>query len=328
MSGARLQPVAAAAVALIVGHLAVRSVLAFGGYFYWDDLILVGRAGTQPLLSAGYLLNDHDGHLMPAAFLLGGLITRLAPLVWTWPALSMVVLQLVASLALLRALHVILGWRPVLLIPLCFALFTPLAVPSFAWWAASLNYLPMLAALAWVCGDAVLLVRTGNRRYAVTGVLVYFGGLLFFEKSAVIPFVAFGVAALLHHVGGGRHALRRVWRSGATLWVPTLVLTAGWAVVYVVAVDQQRWSSDLPMTWELLRRSVTHGIVPGLIGGPWQWQRWAPPPRGRPPGTRRCWRAGSRWRRCWPSRCCASGGSRWSGWRRRATRSPARFRST
>ena len=36
------------------------------------------------------------------------------------------VLQLLASLALLRALHVILGWRPVLLVPLTFALFTPL----------------------------------------------------------------------------------------------------------------------------------------------------------------------------------------------------------
>ena len=30
------------------------------------------------------------------------------------------------------------------------------------------------------------------------------------------------------------------------------------------------------MTWNLLRRSVTHGIVPGLVGGPWSWNRWAP----------------------------------------------------
>ena len=38
------------------------------------------------------------------------------------------------------------------------------------------------------------------------------------------------------------------------------------------------------MTWDLLRRSVTHGIVPGLAGGPWDWQRWAPAsPWGVPP---------------------------------------------
>lgn len=272
----RMPPVAAAAVALIALQLAVRAVLAFGGYFYWDDLVLVGRAGTQPMLSGAYLFNDHDGHLMPAAFLFGGVITHLAPLNWTWPAASLLVMQLAASLSLLRTLHIILGWRRVLLVPLIFALFTPLAVPSFAWWAAALNYLPMLAALAWVCGDAVLLVRTGNPRYAVTAMLAYLSGLVFFEKAAVIPFVAFTVAALLHHVAGHDRPLRSVWRAGLRLWVPASALTAGWVVLYLVVVDQQRWSSDTTMAWDLLSRSVTHGIVPGLIGGPWHWQRWDP----------------------------------------------------
>jgi hypothetical protein len=262
------------AVALIAVQLLIRSVLAFGGDFYWDDLILVGRAGTQSLLSAQYLFDDHDGHVMPGAFLVAGVITRLAPLEWVGPAISLVVLQLLASAALLRALYVILGWRPVLLIPLTFALFTPLTVPGFAWWAAGLNSLPMLAALAWVCADAILLVRTGNRRYAVTGILVYVGGLLFFEKSAVIPFVAFAVTALLAWVTGA--SVAQVWRRGFRLWIGFLAVTAAWIGVYLVVVDQQRWSLDLGMTWDLLWRSVTHGIVPGLAGGPWDWQRWAP----------------------------------------------------
>jgi hypothetical protein len=268
--------VAVAAVALIVLQLVIRAVLAFRGYFYWDDLILIGRAGTHGLLSPSYLFDDHDGHVMPAAFLVAGAITRLAPLNWAGPAISLVVLQLLASLALLRALHVILGWRPVLLVPLTFALFTPLGVPGFAWWAAALNSLPMLAALAWVCADALLLVRTRDQRYAVTGVLVYLGGLLFFEKAAVIPFVAFAIAALLCHVNGDRAALATVWRAGARLWTLSLALTAFWIAVYVVVVNQKRWSSDLTMTWDLLQRSVTHGIVPGLAGGPWAWARWAP----------------------------------------------------
>jgi hypothetical protein len=259
----RMPPVAVAAAGLIGLQLGVRALLAFGGYFYWDDLIIVGRAGTQPLLSADYLFTDHDGHVMPAAFLLGGAITRMAPLVWVWPAVSLLVLQLLAVLALLRTLHVILGWRPVLLVPLGFALFTPLTVPSFAWWAAALNYLPMLAALAWVCGDAVLLVRTGERRYAVTGMLAYFAGLLFFEKSAVIPFVAFTVVALLCRFSGQSAAVGWVWRRGLRLWIPALALTAAWVLLYLLVVDQRR-------------RAVTHGIVPGLAGGPWQWQRWAP----------------------------------------------------
>jgi hypothetical protein len=268
--------VAYAAAALILVQLGIRAVLAFSGYFYWDDLILIGRAGTQGLLSPSYLFDDHDGHVMPGAFLVAGAIIRLAPLAWTGPAISLAVLQLLASLALLRALYVILGWRPVLLIPLTFALFTPLGIPGFAWWAAALNSLPMLAALAWVCADGVLLLRTGNQRYAVTGVLVYLGGLLFFEKAAVIPFVTFAVVALGCHVHGDQAAFRTAWRGGFRLWVASLTLTAGWVALYLAVVNQRRWSSDLAMTWALLRRSITRGIVPGLAGGPWDWARWAP----------------------------------------------------
>ncbi|UXA20985.1 hypothetical protein KXD98_23510 [Mycobacterium sp. SMC-4] len=276
--------VAWTAVALIALHLAVRAVLAFGGYFYWDDLILVGRAGTQGLLTPGYLFDDHDGHVMPGAFLLAGIITVLAPLNWAGPAASLVVLALLASLALLRALWVILGWRPVMLAPLIFALFTPLAVPGYAWWAAALNSLPMLAALAWVCADAILLVRTGRRRYAVTGALAYFGGLLFFEKSGIIPFAAFVVAALYFHVTATA-SVRQVWWRGLRLWTATAALTVGWIGVYLVVVDQQRWSFDLTMTWDLLARSITHGLIPGLAGGPWDWQRWAPASPWGTPGV-------------------------------------------
>jgi hypothetical protein len=267
--------VARTAAVLIAVQLLIRAVLAFGGYFYWDDLILTGRAGTNGLLSPGYLFDDHDGHVMPGAFFVAGAIMRVAPLNWIGPASSLVVLQLLASLSLLRALYVILGWRPALLVPLTFALFTPLGVPGFAWWAAALNSLPMLAALAWVCADAILLVRTGNQRYAVTGLVVYFAGLLFFEKAAVIPFVAFTIAALLAHVTGAG-SVADVWRRGFRLWVGSLALTLAWVGVYLVVVDQKRWSGDLMMTWDLLSRSITHGIIPGLVGGPWDWQRWAP----------------------------------------------------
>ncbi|BBY56233.1 hypothetical protein MKOR_34840 [Mycolicibacillus koreensis] len=270
----RLPWVAVVAVALLAAQLAVRAVLAFGGYFYWDDLILVSRAGSESLLAPAFLFDDHDGHLMPAAFLLGGAIIKAAPLNWLGPALSLVVLQAVASASLLRTLHLIVGWRPVLLAAWTFALFTPLAVPGFAWWAAALNSLPMLAALAWVCGDAILLVRTGARRYAVTGTFAYLGGLVFFEKAAVIPVVALVITGTLAYVRG--ESVVAVWRRGRALWYSTGALTVAWVVLYLTVVNQRRWSTDWAMTGELLWRSVTHGIVPGLVGGPWQWQRWAP----------------------------------------------------
>jgi hypothetical protein len=260
-------------------------VVAFGGYFYWDDLILIGRAGTHDLLSPAYLFDDHDGHVMPGAYLVAGALSRAWPLQWAAAAASLVVLQLLASGALLRALWVILGWRPVLLVPLIFALFCPLGLPAFAWWAAALNSLPMLAALAWVCADAILLARSGNRRYALTGTLAYAGGLLFFEKAAVIPFVAFSVAALLRYVAGERSAIAQAWRAGTRLWMATLAVTGGWIAVYLTVVNQKRWSFDLDMTRELLLRSITHGIIPSLAGGPWTWARWAPASPWALPGT-------------------------------------------
>lgn len=53
-----------------------------------------------------------------------------------------------------------------------------------------------------------------------------------------------------------------------------------------MVVDQKRWSFDVAMTGDLLGRSFTHGIVPGLVGGPWAWQRWAPAsPWATPPAS-------------------------------------------
>ena len=101
----------------------------------------------------------------------------------------------------------------------------------------------------------------------------------------MIPFVAFTIVALLLYVRGDQSAISTAWRGGRRLWLASLGLTAAWAVLYVTVVDQKRWSSDLAMTWDLLARSVTHGIVPGLAGGPWQWQRWAPASPWAAPGV-------------------------------------------
>ncbi|MGH3970678.1 MAG: hypothetical protein ACRDTV_21825, partial [Mycobacterium sp.] len=74
----------------------------------------------------------------------------------------------------------------------------------------------------------------------------------------------------------GGSAVLAVWRAGTRLWIATLTLTVAWVALYLAVVNQKRWSSDLAMTGDLLWRSITHGIVPGLAGGPWHWDRWAP----------------------------------------------------
>ncbi len=273
-----------AGLALIVVQLVIRGLVAARGYFYWDDLILIARAGSHPLLSADFLLYDHDGHLMPGAFLLAGIATKLAPLQWALPAAMLIVLQAVASLAVLRLLRVILGRRPTLLIPLALYLFSPLTLPSFAWWANGLNQLPLQAGIAFVTTEAILLHRTGRTRHAVAGTLGLVVALAFFEKSVVIPFVAFAAVALLARTAATPRPARTVLRTGAKLWVPSLAVLALWAVLYLTHVHSRLTAQGLGSTAELLHHGTSLGLLPALFGGPWSWDRWPPsPPWATPP---------------------------------------------
>jgi len=302
------------AVALIVVQLAVRGWVAGRGYFYWDDLILAGRAGRYPLLSTDLLLYNHDGHFMPAAFALAWVITRLAPYAWAGPVISMLILQLAASAAVLRMLLVLevpaygsqlvardgngcADWRSrcgalaggvrwTILLPLVFYLFCPLTLPAFAWWSAALNALPLQFALAWMVGDALLLVRTGRRRYAASGCGVLLVALLFFEKSVIVPFVAFAAAALVRYVDGRDRPIRVVLRRGAGLWIGSTGVLLCWLAAYLTVVHN---ISVVRSSWAgvraLLHHAISRGIVPALLGGPWEWERWLPStPWAAPPG--------------------------------------------
>ncbi|MEE2061163.1 hypothetical protein Q7514_26915 [Rhodococcus artemisiae] len=272
------------ALALIALQVTIRGVLAFRGEFYWDDLILIGRAGTYPLSSPELLNYDHDGHLMPGAFAVASVVTWLAPMQW-WPAaLTLVVAQLVASLAVLRLLWLILGPRRVLWAPLLFYLFSPLTLPAFAWWAAGLNSLPMQAALAWVAGDALQLARTGRRRHAVSGIVVTLCASAFFEKSVLVPFVAFVTVALLYRVDGVRRPLRVAWQRAHPLWLGSGVVLAVWAAWYTTVVASRFGVPPWSMVAGLTHHGLSYGLAPSLLGGPWQWDRWNPsPPWADPP---------------------------------------------
>ena len=273
-----------AALVLVAAQTVVRGALALGGNLYWDDLILTGRSAALPLLSPEFLFYNHDGHFMPAAFLTAGITTALAPLQWWAAAVTLIGLQLLAALAVLRVLWLLIGPRPALLAVLALYLFAPLTVPSFAWWAAGLNSLPLQAALAWVAGDALLLARTGRRRYALTGTLVTALALAFFEKSVLVPFVAFAVVALTMRVDGDATPIRTAWRAGLRLWLAAGAVIAVWAPVYLAVADT---GIEVPTASEALafvHHGTSLGVVPTLFGGPWQWTRWPPgPPWATPP---------------------------------------------
>lgn len=265
-----------AAFCLIALQLIVRGGVLANSYFYWDDLILTGRAGSYSLWSAELLLHDHDGHFMPLAFAVSWLVTAFAPLNWTAAAAVSLLLQVAAAGAVLRLLLVLLGRRPALLIPLAFYLFGPLTLPAFAWWSAALNALPLQFALAWVAADAVLLDRTGRRRYAISGVVVAAVALLFFEKAVVVPFVAFAVVVLRRYVDGRGFAFRTVLRRGGALWAGSATVLLIWGLVYFAVAGFSAGDAGSADMAQMLPRAAWTGAVTALLGGPWGWERWIP----------------------------------------------------
>ncbi|WP_280346943.1 hypothetical protein [Nocardia neocaledoniensis] len=280
------------ALGLVLAQLASRAWVAASGYFYWDDFILIGEAGRHPLWSAELLFTSHDGHVMPLAFALTWLVTEVAPLRWGAAAAVLLVLQLLASLAVLRLLVVLLGWRVRMLGPLLFFLFVPLTVPAFAWWSAAVNALPLQFALAWVSADAVLLARTGRRRHAVSGAAVFAVALLFFEKAVVVLPVAVAIVALLAYVTGA--PVRAAVRRGAALWTAAGAVLLAWSAFFLLVIQRPRGLSRPENPAALLRQALSDGLVPTLVGGPWRWERWQPAtPWADPPGlaVAVCWAA-------------------------------------
>ncbi|MBT0566545.1 hypothetical protein [Williamsia sp. CHRR-6] len=259
--------------ALIVGQLALRALTLGTGNFYWDDLILIARTHRDGLFAG------HDGHLMPAAKLVIAVATDVAPLRWSVAAATLLVGQLLASMALVRMVWLITGPRPGGLAVIALALFTPMTVPAAAWWAAGLNALPLCAALAWVVGDAIRLTRGDVPRPSVLlirslGVTVV--ALLFFEKSVVIaPVVAVTVLLLAR----GR-PLRSDPARQRVRWllVALFAICGAWAAGYVAWVPGTAGDHTVRQTIKLLWRAVSDGVMPSLIGAQWDWQRWNPSP--------------------------------------------------
>lgn len=294
------------ALALITAQLVIRGWLAVTGNFYWDDLVLIGRASSHPILSWDYLGHSHDGHFMPAAFLVAGVSTVIAPVNWIVPAITLIVMQALASLAVWRMIRVLVGPRAGIgaLAALAFYLFTPMTVPAFTWWAAALNSLPMQAAMAWIVADAVLLARSRGRRPDATLIIVrssviFVVALAFFEKSLFILPVAFAAAVLAVRFDGTRpqsastddvghpmpdSPLIRAFTGARLLWASMAVIFAVWVVVFFSVSDATAGQHSIAQTARLVWRSINDAVIPSLIGGPWEWERWVPsPPMGFPP---------------------------------------------
>ncbi len=291
------------AVILVLG-VALRTVVAAQGWFYWDDLTLHAQARAHDAPTLGLLLTDHDGHLMPGAWLIEWLVATYFPLDWPAAVAVLGLLQLVAAAAVARACLVLcprvspvrvrgrelaLPWAAV---PLACYLLSPLTLPSTTWLATAVNILPLHAAMALTIAHSVLAVRHRSIPHLVIAAAALLGGLLFSERALFTGPITV-VLLVCCVVAAGQW---RVHRSGiARVAVALAVPTIAWAGIYLAVIGDPRAGEQLTATAtvdggggggvsELVFHGYLYALLPTVAGGPWRWDRWHPgPPWADPP---------------------------------------------
>ncbi|WP_409333158.1 hypothetical protein [Trujillonella humicola] len=268
VSARRTDAVLLAGLLLVVAQTVVRAVVVVPSYYSQDDFhhrYLARELG----LSAEYLVRDHNGHLEIGLNLVVWLIGRDAGLSFLPAALSLLILQLVASLLLLAVLRQVAGPSPWLLVPFAGYLFTPLALPVATWWAAGLEALPLQIALLAAVQGLLRALRGGSRWWTVAAVAGHALGLLFYEKALLVLPTLVAVLLLVEWADEplGRR-LRLLVRSRPLL--PHLLLTAAYVPLYLSVVDSTAsLDVDPGRALSAAGETVSRLLLPGVLGGPW-----------------------------------------------------------
>lgn len=271
----RRRPVVLAAVILIAAQLVWLAEFFRKMYFFRDDFVNMDLAIRSPF-GWHYLTYIGSGHLMIAERALLWLVERISFYNWTLAWLVTVILVAAANIAAFRVLRTLFGERPAILIPLIIYLLCPLSVAGLGWWTVALELVPFELATFMAVNAHVHYVRTGRSWHAATSVLWVVVSLLTFEKAIVLPIILLGITGAFFSgrrswLSGTLAALRRYWK----VWVIYLGLAAGYVVVLEVALRTSTVQPAVPgslsavttFTWGLVKDS----LLPGLMGGPWQW---------------------------------------------------------
>ncbi|MCE1178620.1 MAG: hypothetical protein LWW86_06260 [Micrococcales bacterium] len=260
--------------ALIALQALLRGWAALRGYFYIDDFTFIERALEHSAFDPDYLLHPYNNHVMPGSYLWVSALTALAPLGWTPVALVSTAVQALLAISCLLLLLELFGARWLILVPLTLMLFTPLNLPGFLWWAAALNQLPQQLAMVLALFFHVRYLRTGRTVHGLLGVAAVAGGLLFSEKTLLaVPLV--GAVHLAYFTAG---PLGRRVRDTMTQHAPVVgayaVLCAAYLAYYVLEVPTPtREGGTGQDVVDVFGKAVFSGVLPSLLGGPWQWER-------------------------------------------------------
>jgi hypothetical protein len=259
-------------LALIVAQLIWKSLF-LGHFYFWQDDFHFMELALGHSFSWGYLTFTEAGHFLPGALAITWAVTRIS--LYSWPLASAITIVMLAgaSLAALRLLRTLFGTRPAILIPLTVYLLSPLTLPDIRWWSAAIETLPLQIATFMALNAQVHYVRTRRFRHAVAAAAWLLFGLVFFEKSLILPLFLLGVTSGFLVDGPWPSAIRRCLVSYWRGWALQLTVLVGYIVVFALSLHSSgvRTSIHSAGFFTFITQIVKNTFVPGAIGGPWQW---------------------------------------------------------
>jgi hypothetical protein len=258
------------ALLLIAAQAGLNSYVLNRGFFQQDDFAIGGLAARP--FSLHLLFQNYFGHLMPGVFTLAWGPVHAGGYDWGLWAGTLVLLQALAALALLRALRTLCGDRMLLLVPLGVFLFTPMAVADLSWWAVGIQSVPIELALAMAVDQHVRYIRTGRIWNAAFAALWVLFGLAFFEKAVAIPLLLFALTSAFLVPESWPQAMRSTLRRHWIAWAMYSGIIITEIIVYLSGLKGSQIklplaSSAVTFTWHLLLDT----FVPAAFGGPWRW---------------------------------------------------------
>jgi len=263
-----------AAVTLIAIQLWWKGALLARSYFRQDDYQILDRALAHGF-DWNYLMWVEAGHLLPLGLAMAWVLARVS--LYNWPLTCAVTLVLLAAacLAMLRMLRTLFGSRPAILIPLALFLFSPLSLAGAAWWSVSLEILPLELAIFMAVDAHVRYLRSGRLRSAVAAAAWLLLGMAAMDKGAVVPLLLLGLTSAFFVEGrwaaAALRALTRYWRA----WVLYGAVLAGYCVIFFIQLPGSSTQPGDPgpaaHVLDLAATMVGTTLLPGALGGPWQW---------------------------------------------------------
>lgn len=259
-------------LALIAVQLIWKSVF-LGHFYFWQDDFHFMQLALSNSFSWGYLTFAEAGHVMPGGLAIAWAAARIS--LYSWPLASAitVVMLVAADLAALRLLRTLFGNRPAILIPLAVYLLSPLTLPDIRWWSAAIETLPLQIATFMALSAQVHYVATRRLRHAVAAAAWVLFGLVFFEKTLILPLFLLGVTSGFLMDGPWPGAVRRCLVSYWRGWALQLAVLVAYIVVFAVSLHSSGVRTGAAGTGVLtfISQIVKDTFVPGAIGGPWQW---------------------------------------------------------